>query len=96
MNIELLTLTEIEKVNGEAGNFSVDIIQHARYVDVNKCIACGACAEKCPKKVHDAYNENIAKRKAIYVPYAQAVPLKFAIATLRWYARRFPKIISPC
>ena len=79
MNIELLTLTEIEKVGGEAGNFEVDIVQHARYVDVEKCIACGVCAEKCPKKVDDAYNESIAKRKAIYVPYAQAVPLKYAI-----------------
>jgi heterodisulfide reductase subunit A len=48
-------------------------------VDVDKCIACGLCAEKCPKKVDDLYNEGIAKRKAIYVPYSQAVPLKYAI-----------------
>jgi len=48
-------------------------------VDVDKCIACGLCAEKCPKKVDDLYNESIAKRKAIYVPYSQAVPLKYSI-----------------
>jgi heterodisulfide reductase subunit A len=48
-------------------------------VDVEKCIACGLCAEKCPKKVDDAYNEKLVRRKAIYVPYAQAVPLKYAI-----------------
>ena len=48
-------------------------------MDVVKCIGCGTCAEKCPKKVDDAYNEGLDKRKAIYVPYAQAVPLKYAI-----------------
>jgi heterodisulfide reductase subunit A2 len=48
-------------------------------VDPDKCIACGLCAEKCPKKVDDEYNEGLGKRKAIYVPYSQAVPLKYAI-----------------
>lgn len=48
-------------------------------MDTDKCIACGICAEKCPKKVDDAYNEGLGKRKAIYVPYPQAVPLKYAI-----------------
>ena len=46
---------------------------------MEKCIACGLCAEKCPKKVDDDYNEKLIKRKAIYVPYSQAVPLKYAI-----------------
>ncbi|RLB26521.1 MAG: heterodisulfide reductase, partial [Deltaproteobacteria bacterium] len=46
---------------------------------MDKCIACGLCAEKCPRKVDDAYNENLTKRKAIYVQYSQAVPLKYAI-----------------
>jgi heterodisulfide reductase subunit A len=48
-------------------------------VDVEKCIACGACAEKCPKKVSNAYDAGLAKRKAVYVQYAQAVPLKYCI-----------------
>jgi len=55
------------------------VIQHPRYVDMDKCIACGQCASKCPKKVDDTYNERLIKRKAIYVPYSQAVPLKYAI-----------------
>lgn len=55
------------------------MIQHPRYVDTEKCIACGLCASKCPKKVADSYNERLVMRKAIYVPYSQAVPLKFAI-----------------
>jgi heterodisulfide reductase subunit A2 len=46
---------------------------------MDKCIACGACADKCPKKVENQYNENLDKRKAIYVQYAQAVPLKYCI-----------------
>ena len=66
-------------VTGSAGAFSVSVVQHPRYVDPEKCIACGLCAEKCPKKVPDAYDEGLAPRKAIYVPYSQAVPLKYAI-----------------
>ncbi len=48
-------------------------------MDLDKCIACGACSEKCPKKVPDEYNEELVKRKAIYLKYPQAVPLKYAI-----------------
>ena len=79
MNIELLTLSEIKEVKGEAGNFEIKILKRPRYVDTDKCIACGACAEKCPKKVIDVYNEGLIKRKAVYVEYPQAVPLKYAI-----------------
>ena len=57
----------------------MNVIRHPRYVDMDKCIACGTCAEKCPKKVDDIYNEGLIKRKAIYVPYSQAVPLKYVI-----------------
>jgi heterodisulfide reductase subunit A len=57
----------------------VEVVKYPRYVDMEKCIACGTCAEKCPKKVDDAFNENLIKRKAIYVQYAQAVPLKYVI-----------------
>ena len=46
---------------------------------MDKCIACNACAEKCPKKVSNAYESGLAKRKAVYVQYAQAVPLKYTI-----------------
>ena len=46
---------------------------------MDKCIACGLCAQKCPKKVDDPYNVGISKRKAIYLQYSQTVPLKYAI-----------------
>ena len=79
INIELITLAQIQDIQGEKGNFTVAIHQEPRYVDPDKCVACGACVEKCPKKVTDLYNEGLVKRKAIYVPYAQAVPLKYCI-----------------
>jgi len=79
LNIELLTLCEVKDIQGEKGNFQVEVIQHPRYIDVDKCIGCGTCAEKCPKKVTDEYNVGLSKRKAAYVPYPQAVPLKYAI-----------------
>ena len=79
INIELITLAQIKDIQGEKGNFKVDIFQKARYVDTDKCIACGICAEKCPKKVIDLYNEKLIKRKAIYASYPQAVPLKYSI-----------------
>ncbi len=66
-------------ITAEAGNFHFSLTQSPRYVDMDKCIACGACAEKCPAKTADAFNERISKRKAIYVPYPQAVPLKYSI-----------------
>ncbi len=75
----MLTLSEVNSVSGEEGNFEVSVTQHPRYVDLDKCIACGLCAEKCPKKVLDEYDAGLVKRKAIYVKYAQAVPLKYAI-----------------
>jgi heterodisulfide reductase subunit A len=79
LNIELRTLSEVSEINGEAGNFNVELIQHPRYIDESLCIACGLCAEKCPKKVDDRYNMGLVKRKSAYVEYAQAVPLKYAI-----------------
>lgn len=79
MNIELMTLSEVMEITGEVGNFKIKIKEHPRYVDMDKCIACGECATKCPKKVTDSYNAGTGKRKAIYVKYPQAVPLKYQI-----------------
>jgi heterodisulfide reductase subunit A2 len=78
-NIEILTLAEIQSFSGTGGDFNVSVLQHPRYIDMNKCIACGMCAEKCPKKVTDIYNQGLSKRKAAYVLYPQAVPLKYLI-----------------
>ncbi len=69
----------MENISGEEGDFEVNILQRPRYVDMEKCIACGVCAEKCPKKVLNEYDAGLGKRKSIYVKYAQAVPLKYSI-----------------
>ena len=78
-NIQLMTLTEVTSVEGEAGNFTVKLYKKPRYVDEKKCIGCGICAEKCPSKVPSEYNMGLDNRKAIYIPFPQAVPLVYAI-----------------
>ncbi len=78
-NIELLTLAELLTVEGEPGDLRARVLRHPRYVDTQACIACGVCAEKCPKKVDDEYQMGLAKRKAAYIKFSQAVPLKYAI-----------------
>ena len=79
LNIEILAPARVQGIAGEPGNFTVTVNQAARYIDPTKCIACGLCAQKCPKKVPDGFNQGLIPRKAAYVLYPQAVPLKYAI-----------------
>ncbi|MEJ2039339.1 MAG: FAD-dependent oxidoreductase, partial [Desulfosarcinaceae bacterium] len=78
-NIEILTMADIESIDGVKGDFSITLHRRPRYIDPTKCIACGMCAEKCPKKVIDTFNQGLGRRKAAYVLYPQAVPLKYLI-----------------
>ena len=78
-NITLLTNSEVEEVKGKAGKFDVKVRRRARFVHEDKCIGCGSCYEVCPVKVENDFDLGLAKRKAIYVPFPQAVPLKYAI-----------------
>ena len=78
-NIKIMTLSTVVDISGQAGNFTVRVVEHPRYVDTDKCIACGQCSARCPKSVDDSFNSDIAKRKAIYIKYPQAVPLKYQI-----------------
>ncbi|HIR64324.1 MAG TPA: CoB--CoM heterodisulfide reductase iron-sulfur subunit A family protein [Candidatus Faecousia faecigallinarum] len=74
-NIDILAYAQVEKVEGFVGNFTVTIRHKARYVDPAKCTGCGLCTEKCPqKRVPNAFNLGLDNRRAIYIPFAQAVP----------------------
>src|SRR5512140_1657664 len=72
--IELLTLAEVTEVKGFIGNFDVTIRRKPRYVDPAKCTGCGVCTEKCPTRTASEWNLGLGLRKAIYKPFAQAVP----------------------
>jgi len=72
--IELMTYSEVEEVSGYIGNFKVKIKKKARYVDEDKCTGCGVCQTKCPWKVDSEFDVGMGKRKAIYIPFDQAVP----------------------
>jgi len=78
-NIQLLTYSEVKKVSRTGGNFKVKIVRKPRYVDEMKCTGCGICAELCPVEVLNEFDEGLGVRKAIYVPFPQAVPLIYAI-----------------
>jgi heterodisulfide reductase subunit A2 len=74
-NITLLTWSEVEEVKGYVGNFTVKICKKARKINEELCTGCLICQEKCPKKVIDTvYEVGMTTRKAVYVPFQQAVP----------------------
>jgi len=77
--VHLLTYSEVAEVRGEAGDFQVTVRRKPRYVDLDKCTGCGDCVEKCPRRVPSEFNLGLDRRKAIYLPFAQAVPRKVTI-----------------
>jgi heterodisulfide reductase subunit A len=78
-NIELITYAEVTNVTGEAGDFSVKIIKKPRYVRRDRCTGCGTCARHCPIEVPNEFDLGLGIRKAIYVPFPQAVPSTYTI-----------------
>jgi heterodisulfide reductase subunit A len=74
-NIEILSYSEVEEVSGYVGNFKVKVRRKARYVNEDLCTGCGLCQEKCPAKgIPSEFDAGLGTRKAIYMPFAQAVP----------------------
>ncbi len=78
-DIEVLAYTEVLGLEGEAGRFQLTLKKKARAIDPEKCIGCGLCAEKCPTEVPDPFNLGLNRRRAVYLPYPQAVPLIYTI-----------------
>jgi len=78
-NIRLLTYSEVKAVEGKAGSYKVKILKKARRVDLLTCIGCGTCSEKCPGKAPSEFDAGTTLRKAIYIPFPQAVPNKYLI-----------------
>ncbi|MBQ7846762.1 MAG: CoB--CoM heterodisulfide reductase iron-sulfur subunit A family protein [Clostridia bacterium] len=73
--IRIFSYSEVQEVKGFVGNFDVKIKKKARYVNEDICTGCGACTEKCPQKnVPNEFNLGMDNRRAIYIPFAQAVP----------------------
>lgn len=73
-NIELLSYSEVVHIERDYGNFKVQILKKPRYVSVEDCINCGACERNCPATGYDEWNLGLKERKAIYIPFPQAVP----------------------
>ena len=80
-NIRLLTCSEVVGVEGSVGNFRIEVKRRPTYVLSDRCTGCGDCMEACvlKKGVPSEFNEGLAMRRAIYIPFPQAVPLKAAI-----------------
>ena len=78
-NITLFTYSEVQEVSGAAGDFKVKLLKKPRFIDEEKCTGCGECAQYCPVEVPNEFDMNLGVRKAIYVPFPQAVPLTYTI-----------------
>jgi len=78
-NITLLSYSEVEQIDGFIGNYTAKVRKRARYVDAAKCTGCGECAKVCPVEKPNAWDVQTLKRKAIYRPFPQAVPITFCI-----------------
>ena len=77
--IELVTNAEVQQVSGNPGAYKVKVLKKARYVDSDSCVACNACSAICPVPVWSEFDANLTHRKAIYIPFPQAVPNSYLV-----------------
>jgi heterodisulfide reductase subunit A len=78
-NIDLMTYSEVEAISGSPGAYRVTVLRNARRVDEAACVACNQCSDVCPVSVPSEFDSGIAKRKAIYIPFPQAVPNAYLV-----------------
>jgi len=79
INIDLHTTTELESVRGEKGRFQVTLRRKPRYIDLEKCTACGECTQVCPVTLSNDFDQGLSPRKATFKLYPQAIPGGFMI-----------------
>jgi heterodisulfide reductase subunit A len=77
--VKIYTLTEVESVEGYVGNFKVKLRVKPRGVRVGECRLCGFCERVCPVEVPSEFNRGLSKRKAVYIPFAQAIPAAYTV-----------------
>jgi len=77
-NIEILSLAEVDSVEGVPGAFRVRIRQRSRFI-TDECTRCGDCTDVCPVALPNEFDSGMASRKAIYTPIPQAVPGSYVI-----------------
>ena len=78
-NIEILSNTDFLGLSGKAGAFTAKLRVRPRYIDPDKCTACGMCTQYCPRHLVDSYNEGLAVTRPIHIDYPQAVPASYFI-----------------
>lgn len=78
-NIEIMTSSKLVKAERRSGSFNLLVEKKPRYVDTDKCISCGDCAEVCSQEIPDDWNDNLTNRKAIYKPFSQSYPDTYVI-----------------
>jgi heterodisulfide reductase subunit A len=78
-NIELMAYSQVEDVSGYVGNFQVRVRKKTRFVDETECTACGDCAAVCPIVRPDEFQAGLSTRRAIYIPFPQAVPAAYIV-----------------
>ncbi len=79
LNIEIISNSRVQSLEGEAGNFKVKVLKKPRFIDIEKCSSCGDCLEVCPVDLISEFEQGLAERQAVYKRYPQAVPSAMAI-----------------
>ena len=93
-NIEIISYADLLSVSGFIGNFKVKIRKNPRYVIAENCTGCGECKDACPIEYPNEWDMSLGVRKAISVPFDQAVPLVYTIN--RDYCIECYKCVDAC